>query len=41
MKAALVGKDPGAFQVAPPSAANPTALKIDTPDSAPPEDEVH
>jgi penicillin-binding protein 1A len=40
MKTALVGKDPGAFQTAPLTPPNPTALKVDTPDSAPAEDEV-
>jgi penicillin-binding protein 1A len=41
MKIALAGKDPGAFQP-PPAAtsANPAALKIDTPDTAPAGDEV-
>lgn len=40
MKAALTGKDPGEFEpplLVPP---NPNALKVDTPDSAPAEDEI-
>jgi len=40
MKAALAGKDPGEFEpplLVPP---NPNALKVDTPDSAPAEDEI-
>jgi len=41
MKTALTGKDPGAFQSVPASTPNPAALKIDTPDSAPAEEEVH
>ena len=41
MKTALAGKDPGAFQGAPTGPPNPSALKIDTPDTAPAEDEVH
>jgi penicillin-binding protein 1A len=40
MKIALAGKDPGAFQPPPATSANPAALKIDTPDAAPAEDEV-
>ncbi len=41
MKVALSGKDPGEFQ--PPSdiPPNPAAVKVDTPDTAPAEDEVH
>jgi penicillin-binding protein 1A len=41
MKVALAGKDPGEFQ--PPLVVLPTpgTLKVDTPDSAPAEDEVH
>ena len=42
MKTALAGKDPGAFPSAPMAApTNLSGLKIDTPDSAPAEDEVH
>ena len=40
MKIALAGKDPGAFQPPPATSANPAALKIDTPDTAPAGDEV-
>jgi penicillin-binding protein 1A len=40
MKAALAGKDPGAFPPPPAAPPNPAALKLDTPDSAPAEDEV-
>jgi penicillin-binding protein 1A len=40
MKIALAGKDPGAFQPPPATSTNPAALKIDTPDAAPAEDEV-
>lgn len=40
MKAALAGKDPGAFQTAPIIPPSPTALRVDTPDAAPAEDEV-
>jgi hypothetical protein len=36
-----VGKDPGSFQPAPIIAPSPTALKVDTPDTAPAGDEVH
>jgi penicillin-binding protein 1A len=42
MKTALAGKDPGAFPSAPlASPTNLSGLKIDTPDTAPAEDEVH
>jgi len=41
MKVALAGKDPGAFQPPPISPPAPEGLKVDTPDSAPAEDEVH
>jgi penicillin-binding protein 1A len=41
MRIALAGKDPGAFQPLPVTPANPAALKLDTPDTAPAEDEVH
>ena len=41
MKVALAGKDPGAFQPPPISPPAPQGLKVDTPDSAPAEDEVH
>jgi penicillin-binding protein 1A len=40
MKVALAGKDPGAFQPPPIIPTNPVALKVDTPDAAPAEDEV-
>jgi penicillin-binding protein 1A len=40
MKVALAGKDPGTFQSPPITPANSTTLKIDTPDTAPAEDEV-
>jgi penicillin-binding protein 1A len=41
MKVALAGKDPGQFQP-PPLPNAPLAIpKVDTPDSAPAEDEVH
>lgn len=40
MKTALAGKDPGAFQPPPATSTSPAALKIDTPDTAPAEDEV-
>jgi penicillin-binding protein 1A len=41
MKLALTGKDPGAFQLPPLLSPNVEGLKVDTPDSAPAEDEVH
>ena len=41
MKTALAGKDPGEFQPVPELPGNPTAQKIDTPDSAPAEEETH
>lgn len=41
MKVALAGKDAGSFQLAPNVPPNPAALKVDTPDTAPAEDEVH
>jgi len=40
MKVALAGKDPGQFQL-PPAPNSPQAPRVDTPDSAPAEDEVH
>ncbi|MGC2193238.1 MAG: PBP1A family penicillin-binding protein [Terriglobales bacterium] len=40
MKAALAGKDPGAFQPPPIIPPSPTALRVDTPDAAPAEDEA-
>jgi hypothetical protein len=40
MKVALAGKDPGTFQSPPITPANSTTLKIDTPDTAPAEDEI-
>jgi penicillin-binding protein 1A len=39
MKVALAGKDPGDFE--PPPAFPPSVAKIDTPDAAPAEEEVH
>jgi penicillin-binding protein 1A len=41
MKVALAGKDPGTFQAPPILPSNTSALKIDTPDTAPAGDEVH
>ena len=41
MKVALAGKDPGAFQPLPELSPNAVAQKIDTPDTAPAEDEAH
>ena len=41
MKVALTGKDPGEFQPPPIVPPNPSALRVDTPDAAPAEDEVH
>jgi penicillin-binding protein 1A len=41
MKFALAGKDPGDFQPPPVVPLGPNALKVDTPDTAPAEDEVH
>jgi len=41
MKTALTGKDPGTFQTTPMTPPNPSAMKVDTPDAAPAEDEVH
>ena len=41
MKAALAGKDPGEFQPPPDAAPNPSAQKVDTPDTAPAGDEAH
>ena len=41
MKAALAGKDPGEFQPPPDAAPNPSAQKLDTPDTAPAGDEAH
>ena len=41
MKTALTGKDPGTFQTIPMTPPNPSAMKVDTPDAAPAEDEVH
>ena len=41
MKTAMAGKDPGEFQPPPPIAPTPEGLKVDTPDTAPAEDEVH
>jgi penicillin-binding protein 1A len=40
MKAALAGRDPGAFQTPAITPPSPTALRVDTPDAAPAEDEV-
>jgi len=41
MKIAMAGKDPGEFQPPPPASPSPGGLKVDTPDTAPAEDEVH
>jgi penicillin-binding protein 1A len=41
MKTALAGKDPGMFQTTPLVPPPASALKVDTPDAAPAEDEVH
>jgi penicillin-binding protein 1A len=41
MKTALAGKDLGTFQTTPMTPPNPSAMKVDTPDAAPAEDEVH
>ena len=41
MKAALSGKDPGEFQPPPDATPNPSAQKLDTPDTAPAGDEAH
>ena len=41
MKAALAGKDPGEFQPPPDATPNPSAQKLDTPDTAPAGDETH
>ena len=41
MKAALAGKDPGEFQPPPDATPNPSAQKLDTPDTAPAGDEAH
>jgi hypothetical protein len=41
MKAALAGKDPGQFQPPPPTTLTPVAVKLDTPNDAPPEEEAH
>ena len=41
MKVALAGKDPGEFQPMPELPPGPVAQKVDTPDSAPAEEEVH
>jgi penicillin-binding protein 1A len=40
MKAALAGKDPGAFQPPPELPPAPVAQKLDKPDDAPPEEEA-
>jgi penicillin-binding protein 1A len=40
MKSALAGKDPGAFQPAPELPLNPTLPRLDTPDTAPAEEEA-
>jgi len=41
MKAALASKDAGEFQPVPELPSNPVALKLDTPDTAPAEEETH
>jgi len=41
MKVALAGKEPGEFQPLPEIPPNPVAQKVDTPDTAPAEEEMH
>jgi penicillin-binding protein 1A len=41
MKVALAGKDPGEFQPPPEPAPNSAPRTVDTPDTAPPEEETH
>ncbi len=41
MKTAMAGKDPGQFQPPPSAPLNPQGAPVDTPDTAPAEDEVH
>ncbi|MGH9537787.1 MAG: penicillin-binding protein 1A [Terriglobales bacterium] len=41
MKTALAGKDPGEFQPPPAPTLNTPPQKLDTPDTAPPEEETH
>jgi len=41
MKVAMAGKDAGEFQPPPPISPSPQGLKVDTPDTAPAEEEVH
>ena len=41
MKVALAGKDPGEFQPMPELPPGPVAVKVDTPDTAPAEEEAH
>ncbi len=41
MKTALAGKDPGEFQPTPEPLGNVTPHAVDTPDTAPPEEETH
>jgi len=41
MKTALAGKDPGQFQPLPELPPSPVAQKVDTPDTAPAEEETH
>jgi penicillin-binding protein 1A len=41
MKAAIAGKDPGEFQPPPPPTLNSPPHRVDTPDTAPPEEETH
>ncbi len=41
MKVALTGKDPGEFPVPPEPTLNSPPQKVDTPDTAPPEEETH
>jgi penicillin-binding protein 1A len=41
MKAALAGRDPGEFQPPPAPTLNTPPQKVDTPDTAPPEEETH
>jgi hypothetical protein len=41
MKVALAGKDPGEFQPPPEPVPNSSPRTVDTPDTAPPEEETH
>jgi hypothetical protein len=41
MKVALAARDPGEFQPLPELPTSPVAQKVDTPDTAPAEEETH